>query len=142
MSNQQPPLPCAGVTRRLAAIIYDSLLVFGVMFAATLPTLLFETNDSSPIENEQVVHELHPLIAGWPFQVYLALVFVAFFSWFWRKNGQTLGMQAWRLQVETFDGERISLAQCLLRLASPRGMPLVRTMATGKSSRPRNYLLR
>ena len=32
------------------------------------------------------------------------LTVIAFFCWFWIKNGQTLGMQAWRIQLVNFDG--------------------------------------
>lgn len=38
-----------------------------------------------------------------------------FFAYFWRHNGQTLGMQAWHLQIENEDGSRISWMQALLR---------------------------
>ena len=106
----------AGVMRRLAAMLYDSLLVFGVLFAATLPALFLGGNGDAAIENEQVVHEL-PVVGGWPFQLYLLTVFIAFFCWFWRRDGQTLGMQAWRLKVEDMAGNRISIVQCLQRLA-------------------------
>ena len=106
----------AGVMRRLAAMTYDSMLMFGVLFTATLPTLLLGRSSPS-IENEQVVHELHPVVSGWPFQLYLLLVYIAFFCWFWCKNGQTLGMQAWRLKVEDMSGNRISVKKGLLRLA-------------------------
>ncbi len=116
MSSTAETFPPASVMRRLAAMTYDSLLVFGVLFAATLPTLLFDSQTEPAIKNEQVVHELHPLIAGWPFQLYLLTIFVAFFCWFWCRNGQTLGMQAWRLKLEGLSGERVTLQQCLQRL--------------------------
>lgn len=117
MSNTSPPLPTAGVVRRLTAMIYDGLLVFAVLFAATLPTLFLSRNHERSIDNEQVVHDLHPLISGWPFQVYLLSIYIGFFCWFWIKNGQTLGMQSWRLQLEDLSGNRISFKQCLLRIA-------------------------
>jgi uncharacterized RDD family membrane protein YckC len=116
MSNSQP-LPTAGILRRLAAIVYDSMLVFSILFAATLPSLLLDKTADSGIDNGQVVHELHPLVSGLLFQLYLLVIVVAFFCWFWRKNGQTLGMQAWRLQLEDMNGNRISFTQCLQRLA-------------------------
>lgn len=116
MSEHPDTLPIAGIPRRLAAMVYDLLLVFAVLFAATLPAVLFEKNRQNTISNEQVVHEFQPLAEGWAFQVYLLAIFIGFFCWFWCKNGQTLGMQAWRLQVEDFSGQRISLSQCLQRL--------------------------
>ena len=117
MNSNTETLATAGVIRRLSAMTYDALLVFGVLFTATLPTLLLDANQQSTRANEQVVHDLPTLVDGWPFQVYLLTIYISFFCWFWRKNGQTLGMQAWRLQVEDMDGNRITLRQCLQRIA-------------------------
>ena len=115
MNDQHDLLPVAGVVRRLAAMVYDGLLVFGVLFTATLPTL-FLTPGEQRLVNGEVVHELPTLVDGWPFQVYLLAVYISFFCWFWRKNGQTLGMQAWRLKIEDIAGGRITFIQCLQRL--------------------------
>jgi uncharacterized RDD family membrane protein YckC len=38
-----------------------------------------------------------------------------FFSWFWLKNGQTLGMQAWRIKLVGFDGAQPTLKQIAIR---------------------------
>ena len=46
----------------------------------------------------------------------LLFVVFFFFAHFWGKNGQTLGMQAWRLRVRSSDtGKSITLIQSLLR---------------------------
>lgn len=50
-----------------------------------------------------------------PLQLYLVLSPMAFFSWFWMHGGQTLGMRAWRLRVQRFDGRPLTLWQVLLR---------------------------
>ncbi len=48
------------------------------------------------------------------------LTTMAFFSWFWLKNGQTLGMQAWRIKLVRFDGSAPNPLQLVLRcLAAP-----------------------
>lgn len=107
----------ASPVKRLAAMTYDSFLLFGVLFAATLiPSLIFDTATPATIENGDVVNELSPLLSGWIFQVYLLLISILFFCWFWLRNQQTLGMQAWRLKVETLSGQPISFKQCLQRL--------------------------
>ncbi|WP_101756952.1 RDD family protein [Oceanicoccus sp. KOV_DT_Chl] len=116
MSTTAAALPTAGVIRRLIAMIYDALLVFAVLFAATIPTVFLPSNPQQTINNEDVVHELPTLVDGWPFQIYILVIYCSFFCWFWHKNGQTLGMQAWRLQIEDLEGNRISWRQCLLRL--------------------------
>ncbi len=44
------------------------------------------------------------------------LTCVGFFSAFWLKSGQTLGMQAWRIKlVRTSDGETATARQAMLR---------------------------
>lgn len=106
--------PVAGVIRRLAAMVYDSLLVFGVLFTATIPALFL--HQQRQVTNNEVIHELSPLVDGLLFQLYLVAVVVVFFCWFWKRNGQTLGMQAWRLKLVSSDGNALLLRQCLVRL--------------------------
>ena len=43
------------------------------------------------------------------------LTAAAFFSWFWFKNGQTLGMQAWRIKLVGFDGARPTAGRIAIR---------------------------
>ena len=46
----------------------------------------------------------------------MLLFFVTlFFVYSWRRGGMTLGMQAWRLRVQTTDGHAITLKQSLVR---------------------------
>ncbi len=115
MTDQQ--LPNAGVARRLAAIVYDSFLVFGLLFVAVLiPSVLIGNHQPVSVDNEQVIHQLQPMLSGIGLQLYLLTVGSAFFCWFWHNNGQTLAMQAWRLRIETMDGNKPGWGQCLLRL--------------------------
>ena len=44
-------------------------------------------------------------------QLVIVLTIFFFFSWFWIKNGQTLGMQAWRIKLISTDGKNIYLKQ-------------------------------
>ena len=113
-----PHTPCQPATlpRRLGAMLYDSLLVFAVLFAATLPFALLAASGEQSVDNETVVHELDTVATGLAYQFYLLMVIAAFFCWFWLKNGQTLGMQAWRLTLRSTRGKPLSLGQCLLRL--------------------------
>ncbi len=116
MKNNLTTLPTAGLIRRLAAMVYDSLLVFGVLFTATIPAVFFRADRIEPIANEQIVTDLPSVASGLPFQLYLLTVYIAFFCWFWRKYGQTLGMQAWRLQLVDMSGDRLTIRQCFTRL--------------------------
>ena len=115
MTHTDPPN--AGVVKRLAAMVYDSFLAFAVLALATLiPSLLIGRNQPSAVDNEHVVHELNPMLSGIGFQLYLLLVTASFFCWFWHKNGQTLGMQAWRLKIESSTGGNPGWSQCIIRL--------------------------
>jgi uncharacterized RDD family membrane protein YckC len=96
-------LPRCTLTRRLAAVVYDAILLFGVLFVASLLALPFMGDDAQRAN--------HPL-----FTTYLFFVSFFFFGWFWTHGGQTLGMRAWRVRVVRHDtGGPISWWQALLR---------------------------
>ena len=101
----------AKLPRRLAAIIYDSLLLAGVLiFASALAWGLM----AALLGSEAVT--LHNPLRGNPFfQTYLLLISFFFYSGSWVRGGQTLGMRAWRLQVRRNDGRGMSWQQALLR---------------------------
>jgi uncharacterized RDD family membrane protein YckC len=104
-------MPAATLFRRLAALVYDSFLLFGLLMlfgyaAIGIENLLWGT--------AQV--EASPTAGGNPL-VFIGMIGVicAFYCTFWLRNQQTLGMQAWRLQLETTDGSALTLKHCLLR---------------------------
>ena len=84
-SGAETPRPPPG--RRLAAIVYDGILLCGVVLVAGLPL---------PLIPEQFRH--HWWIELFT-QAYLLLVVLLFFTWFWVHGGQTLGMRAARIAV-------------------------------------------
>lgn len=88
--------------RRLAAVFYDSLCLFGVLLAATQVALLFNHGKAIPSGTL------------W-FQCYLVGVVFTYFAWFWCWHGQTVGMRAWKLYVCNYDGKRIGFVQALVR---------------------------
>lgn len=94
--------------RRLAAIGYDAVLVFGVVL---LLWTLFYFAVSAITGQEDISHE--PLTQlFWP----LGLSgMIGFHVWFWVHGGQTLGMKSWRVRVVAEDGGAPTLRQALLR---------------------------
>ncbi len=110
-------LPPAGVLRRLAAMVYDAFLLFGLLVVPLFVfTALTHWRQSSMPENG-VAHDL-PSIAPKPILfIYIVVVIVGFYAYFWHKTGQTLGMQAWRLRVDAVQGGRPTWRQCLVRAA-------------------------
>lgn len=116
--NHPADTPAAGapaaLPRRLAAIVYDTLLLFGVLFAAAVPVVALTAwhlgaesfADGSPL-------------AGRPwFGLYLLAVSYAFYGWFWTHGGQTLGMRAWKLRVITAAGTPLGWGDALLRFSA------------------------
>lgn len=101
----------AKLPRRLAAIVYDSLLLAGVLFVASglaLGVAVLAMGVDSV--------KAHPPLIGNPFfQTYLLLVCFFFYGGFWVHGGQTLGMRAWRLRLQRCDGGNICWQQALLR---------------------------
>ena len=102
--NQQSPenLPHCTLTRRLAAILYDAVLLFGVLGVAA--TLALAANRGQPVGYNNPVYIS-----------YMSLVAFLFYAWFWTHGGQTLVMKTWRIRVQTREGTAISWTQALLR---------------------------
>jgi uncharacterized RDD family membrane protein YckC len=99
--SESPP---ASLIKQLAAMVYDSLLIFAVLFFATAIALLF--NHGEAIQSNL-----------W-FKIYLWLILCTYYAWFWQKSGQTLGMRAWRIRLVSAAGANPSWAICYLRLLS------------------------
>ena len=100
--HSTPAPDSAPLWRRLAAILYDSLLLAALLRAATLPVTL-------------VAHGTLHGVARVLYQVYLLAIIAAFFMIFWLRGGQTVGMRAWRLRVVAPDGGPIDLRQATVR---------------------------
>jgi len=101
----------ARLPRRLAAIVYDGLLLIGVLVGATALALGLAV----ALLGGEAVKLHNPLQANPFFQTYLLLVCFFFYGGFWIHGGQTLGMRAWRLRLQRRDGRGIGWWQALLR---------------------------
>lgn len=114
-------LKFSGLMRRLAALIYDSFLLFGITFAGygtllLLLKIIFHGVDN--LEDVQPGPALQWLFAfGW-FASMLSYYYIS-----WRKQGQTMGMKAWRLRLQQHDGTLASPKQCIVRgISAPLSM--------------------
>ena len=96
----------AGLLRRIAAILYDSLLLLALWFLATVPFIAIEGGESI----EAGSGPLHIV-----YQLTLAGVAYAFFVGYWCHRGRTLGMQSWGLQLQTPDGQLPSIGAASIR---------------------------
>lgn len=105
----------AGLLRRLAALVYDWLLLIALMFGFTFLVIFLRGGEA-----------VEP--ASWWFNASLVAISFAFFGWFWTHGGQTLGMRAWRLRLERHDGGAVKWPDAARRflaswvLALPPGL--------------------
>lgn len=95
-------LPHCSLWRRLAAILYDSLLLLAVLFIASAIHLAIAGGEART--GSDIVRSL-----------FIVLVAFAFFGWFWLHGGQTLGMRAWRIRLQNRGGGPITPWQAMLR---------------------------
>ena len=109
-SREGEPVPQhAGLLRRLGAMLYDGLLLLGVLMMATALFLPFTGG-------EAVDARQHPVLE-FAYRAMLLVLFVGFFGLFWTRSGQTLGMASWRIRVEREDGTLLGWGDTLRRLA-------------------------
>lgn len=95
--------PPASLLKQFAAMLYDSLLIFAVLFFATAIALILnrgEAIESSPL-----------------FSLYLLFILFSFYAWFWHRSGQTLGMRAWKIRIVSESGGNPGWGSSYLRLA-------------------------
>ncbi len=93
-------------------MLYDSFLLFGLLMLYGYLTVFIEG-----LLLGQAAIEHSPTAGGnWLVFIGMLIVVAGFYCLFWLKSGQTLGMQAWRLQLKTLDGTPLTLRHCILRL--------------------------
>ena len=102
----------AGLLRRLGAILSDALVIFGLLVLTTL--IVFVPVLYKLGKNAMVPAEVGWLWSGLYFLTLLSVCF-GFFGYFWRRSGQTIGMRAWRIKVETCDGRLLTWGISLRR---------------------------
>lgn len=100
--------PSASLFRRLAAMVYDLLILVAVWIAIGFIYMAIAGLDSERDARTLQV-TLFPM---------LFLGTLLFYGWFWTHGGQTLGMRAWRLKVvdgKKLDGRPPNALQCVSR---------------------------
>lgn len=89
---------------RFASMIYEVVLLFGVVFIASY-ALLSAARWTYPL----------PDAKRWVLQAFLFVVIGAYFAWCWSRGGQTLAMKSWGLKVVDRDGRSLPLKRATLR---------------------------
>ena len=97
----------ASLPRRLAAMIYDGLLLLSLWFITSGLFVL--------INNGVALTPLQSQLFLFP-SLFIVLCF--FYIWFWTHGGQTLGMRTWKIKLVNDQGQKVNLQDCLLRILS------------------------
>ncbi len=88
--------------RRLAAFVYEGVLLFGVLMVAGLVYGL-------------LTQQRHALAGMHGLQAFVFMVLGLYFGWFWSHGGQTVAMKTWHIRVLTKDGRPVPAARAVLR---------------------------
>ncbi len=99
-----------GLLRRLMALLYDLLVIAGIWVFSTFIITAF--------------NQMESIDAGtWWFRTFLLSAYAGYFVGLWRRNGQTLGMMAWRMVLEREDGSHLRWRDTVKRaLLAPLSM--------------------
>ena len=123
-THKDKTIKSAGLLRRFGAWLYDFLIILALeMMAGGAVVATLEMLYGFGAINYGEFQDVGAFLNGHAFwsiayPLYLVFVAVAFFSFFWCKGGQTLGMRAWKLRLQNKNGSNISVGQSLIRLAT------------------------
>jgi uncharacterized RDD family membrane protein YckC len=98
----------AGFGRRLAALLYDSLLLLALLVIFTTAAVMLLARAAITPET----------VGPWvyPYRASLLLILAGYYLLNWTRSGQTLGMRAWRLRAVTESGQPLPWKAACLRL--------------------------
>ena len=107
--------PAAGLLRRLAALVYDCLLLLAILFVGTAAVL--------PLTGGEAIT---PATAGLgnylAYRAFLALLAFGYFGTAWVRGGRTIGMMAWSIRLVDRDDRALAWPAAALRFAFGLGL--------------------
>ena len=113
-------------TTRLAAIVYDGMLILALLFLVGTVLTVIGTLLTMQTGTESAQARSLPV---WYQNIVMTpsfiLTLVGFYGLFWRRGGQTLGMQTWRLKTVNDSGHLLTWGQSFKRIMAASLMPLV-----------------
>lgn len=114
--------PRAGFFRRLAAMVYDTLVAVAIGMCAGLVFLvgllicfqsgIVDTQGHSHFMDFFQQSTLYTVLS----RIWVASWVLLFFLWFWRNGGQTIGMRAWRMRLFSMTDQPMGYTRALLRI--------------------------
>jgi uncharacterized RDD family membrane protein YckC len=107
-------LETPGLPRRLAAMLYESLLLFAVAFFAGW--LFFFASGGRDATSGWLRYVL---------QAFILVMFAAYFMRCWLHGGQTLAMKAWRIRLVGVSSRNVLPRFALAALLVPTGISIL-----------------
>ena len=95
-------LEAPGLTRRMAAFVYEGVLLFGVLVMAGY---LYSS----------LTQQHHALKGQGGLQAFLFVILAIYFVWFWSHGGQTVAMRAWHVRLVDHRGQPVTQGRAALR---------------------------
>ena len=116
----------ASPTERVIAIVYDGMLILALLFLVgtvltVVGTLLTMQTGTESAQAQSLPTWYQNFIMTPSF----ILTLVGFYGLFWRRSGQTLGMQTWRLKTVNNSGHLLTWKQSFRRILAACLMPLL-----------------
>lgn len=104
MTSGPPPSVAVApsIRRRLACMLYESVLLFGVVATAGY---LYSS----------LTQQRHALQGSAGLQLFLFIVLAIYFAGFWSRGGQTLAMKTWHIRLQTVRGGAPSQLRSFVR---------------------------
>ena len=96
------PEATPGMARRLASMLYESLVVFAVLLIGFLLPQI-------------VLNAFGIVVSGKLLLLHVLALLMLYFVWFWLNGGQTLPMKTWKLRLVGEDGGSLRPLQAILR---------------------------
>jgi uncharacterized RDD family membrane protein YckC len=90
------------VWRRMAAFVYEGVLLFGVLM---MSGYLFSS----------LTQQRSALVGRHALQGFLFVILGIYFVWFWSHGGQTVAMKAWHVRLVDREGREISQGRAFAR---------------------------
>jgi uncharacterized RDD family membrane protein YckC len=107
-------LETPGLARRLAAMLYEAVLLFAVAFFAGW--LFFAASGGRDATHGWLRYAL---------QLFVLTVFAGYFLWCWLRGGQTLAMKAWKIRLVDVTPRKALLRFALALVLVPTGISII-----------------
>ncbi|WP_296403337.1 RDD family protein [Psychrobacter sp.] len=116
----------ARAVTRVIAIIYDGMLILALLFlVGTVLTVIgtMMTMDTGVTSDQaQTLPRWYQNLVLTPAFI---LTLIGFYGLFWRRGGQTLGMQTWRLKTVDSEGQLLTWGKTIKRILAACVVPVL-----------------